>query len=343
MYGPYDYARHTEKSSTRHIARATLIDTDMTAHSMALLYLGAYLGEVLPHTLSVALIDDLEQLLELTTDVLDLAGGAGVEENLLQQVVVLTEQPLGNGHMLLEGGTGRFLLLHDGGKDEGAHEGDGERVGHGLVVFVEGVLEDVEPEALVEVLEEDLAQVVALADDDGVLIAEVAETGKGGAEHGVSTHEAEAALAVELRQLGLDRGNIAQDAVLGQRGHHLLEGLDGVLHRSGIDDQLGTELAYLVERSEAAGVIYEAQALGVDVVHRRLVLKTQQICKEGAHLACSENKYSHKRRMKVRYLFMISICWRTDSSWMASKIFFMNSPLISHCSPCAARFSRISL
>lgn len=43
------------------------------------------------------------------------------------------------------------------------------------------------------------------------------------------------------------------------------------------------------------------------------------------------------------YLLIISICWRTDSSWIASKISFIKSALIPHCSPCAPRFSRISL
>ena len=48
-------------------------------------------------------------------------------------------------------------------------------------MFVEGVFEDVESEALVQVLEEHLAQMVALADDDGILIAQVAQAGECGA------------------------------------------------------------------------------------------------------------------------------------------------------------------
>ena len=257
------------------------------------LYLCPYLGEVLLHACGIVVFDDLQQLFQLAADVLHLAGGAGVEEDLLQQVVVFAEQALGYGHVLLEGGARGLLLLHDGGKHEGAHEGDGERVGHGLIVLVEGVLEDVEPEPLVEVLEEDLAQVVALADDDGVLVAQVAEAGEGGAEHGVGADEAEAALTVELGQLGLDRSDVAQDAVLGQGGDDLVERVDGVLHRGGVDDELGGELAYLVERREAAGVVHKAQALRVDVIHCRLVLETEQVGEEGAHLAGSENQYSH--------------------------------------------------
>ena len=38
--------------------------------------------------------------------------------------------------------------------------------------------------------------------------------------------------------------------------------------------------------------------------------------------------------ISIVYLLIISICWRTDSSWIASKIFFMNSASIPHCSPC---------
>ena len=148
--------------------------------------------------------------------------------------------------MSLEGGARRILGLHHGGKHEGGDEGDGEGVGYGLVVLVEGVLEDVEPEALVEVLEEDLAHVVALADDDGVLGAQLVEVGKGGAKHGVGGHVAEPALLVPCLQPGLDRGDVAEDAVVGQCGQHLLEGLEGVLDGGGIDDQLGAEGAYLV-------------------------------------------------------------------------------------------------
>ena len=258
-----------------------------------LFYLCPYLGEVCLHALGIVLVDDLQQLLELAANVLHLTRCAGVEENLLQQVVVLAEQSLGDGHMLLEGGARCLLLLHDGSKYEGTHEGDGERVGHGLIVLVEGIFEDVEAKALVQVLEEHLAQVVALADDDGILIAQVAEAGEGGAKHRVCAHEAEAALAVKLGQLRLDGGDIAQYAVLRESGYHLLEGFDGVLHRGGIDDELGAKLAYLVQCGEATRVIHKAQAPWVDVIYCRFVLETEQVGKEGAHLAGSENQYLH--------------------------------------------------
>ena len=134
---------------------------------------------------------------------------------------------------------------------------------------------------------------VALADDDGVLIAQVAKTGKGGAKHGVSAHKTETALAIELWKLSFHRGNIAQYTILGECRNDLLERLDGILHRSGIDDQLGGKLTYLLQGGEATGVVHKAQALGVNIVYCRFVLKTQQIGKEGAHLTSSENQYSH--------------------------------------------------
>ena len=155
-------------------------------------------------------------------------------------------------------------------------------------MLVEGVLEDVEFELLVEVLEEDAAQVVALGDDDGVLVAQVAEAGEGGAEHRVCGDVAESALDVELLQPGLDGGDVADDAVLGQDGQHLTEGVEGIFHRDGVDDQLRLELLDFVQRGEAVGVVDEAQLVRVGVVDGGLVLKTQYVGEEGAHLAGSQ-------------------------------------------------------
>ena len=156
-------------------------------------------------------------------------------------------------------------------------------------MFIEGVLKDIELQTLVEVLEEHLTQMVTLADDDGILIAQVAEAGKRGAKHGVGAHKTESTLAIKLGQLRLHRSDIAQDTILRQSRDNLLECLDGILHRSGIDDQFGSKLTNFVKRSKATSVVHEAQALGVYVIHRRLVLKAQQVSKEGAHLSGSEN------------------------------------------------------
>ena len=253
------------------------------------LYLLPNLRQIPFHAFGVLVLDDGEQVLQLRADVGHLGGGAGIEEHFLQQEVVFREQAAGDGHVLLERGARRLLVLHDGGEDEGGDERDGERVGHRLVMFLKGVLEDVQLQRLVEVLEEDASQVVALGDDDGVLVAQVAEAGEGGAEHGVGGDVAEAALFVEPFQSGLDGGDVADDAVLGQDGQHLAEGFKGVLHGHGVDDQLRLEVLDFVQRGEAVGVVDEAQLHGVGVVDGRLVLKTQYVCKEGAHLAGSED------------------------------------------------------
>ena len=258
------------------------------------LYLLPNLRQIPFHPLGVLVLDDGEQVLQLRADVGHLGRGAGIEQDFLQQVVVFAEQAAGNVHVFLERGARRLLMLHDGGEDEGGHERDAERIGHRLVMLLEGVFEDVQLQRLVEVLEEDAAQVVALGDDDGVLVAQVAEAGKGGAEHRVGGDVAEAALFVEPFQSGLDGGDVADDAVLGQDGQHLAEGVEGVLHRHGVDDQLRLEVLDFVQRGEAVGVVDEAQLHGVGVVHGRLVLETQYVCKEGAHLAGSEDQYSHK-------------------------------------------------
>ena len=253
------------------------------------LYLLPNLRQIPFHPLRVLVGDDFQQLLQFEADVLYLRRGAGIEQDFLQQVVIFREQAAGDGHVLLERGARRLLVLHHGGEDEGGHEWDAERIGHRLVVLVEGVFEDVQLQRLVEVLEEDAAQVVALGDDDGVLVAQVAEAGEGGAEHRVGGDVAESALGVELLQSGLDGGDVADDAVLGQDRQHLTEGVEGVFHRDGVDDQLRLELLDFVQRGEAVGVVDEAQLHGVGVVHGRLVLETQYVCKEGAHLAGSED------------------------------------------------------
>lgn len=268
---------------------------EIVLHVRALFQLLAQSRQVLLHAVGILLLDDFEQVLQLRADVGHLGGRAGVEEDFLQQVVVLVQQAAGNGHVLLEGGARRVLVLHHGGEDESRDEGNGQGVGHRLVVLVERVFEDVQLQRLVEVLEEDAAQVVAFGDDDGVLRAQVVEAGEGGAEHGVRGHVAEAAFLVEGLQAGLHGGDVAQDAVLGKHGQHLAEGVEGIFHRGGVDDQLGFKFLYLVQRGEAVGVVDEAQLVRVDVEHGRLVLETQYVIEEGAHLSGSEDQDSHDK------------------------------------------------
>ena len=266
----------------------------------SILFPKEYLSDILSdlrqiplHALGILVLDDGEEVLQFRADVGYLRRGTGVEEYLLQQKVIFAEQAAGNVHMFLERSARRFLVLHDGGKDESGHERDGQRVGHRLIMLLEGVFKDVQLQRLVEVLEEDAAQMVAFGDDDGVLVAQVAEAGKRGTEHGVCGHVAEAAFGVELLQPGLYGRDVADDAVPRQDGQHLAEGFEGVLHGHGIDDQLRLELLDFVQCGETVGVVYESQLMRVGVVHGGFMLKTQQVGKEGAHLAGSKYQYSH--------------------------------------------------
>ena len=154
------------------------------------------------HTFCIFLTDDFEQFVQLGADALYLCRCARIEEDFLQKVIVLVQYSLGDGHVALEGGARCILMLHHRGKDEGRYERDGKRVGHGVVVLIEGVFKDVQSQSLVEVLEENLAHVVALADDDGILGAQLVEVGEGWAEHRVSGHIAESAGLHRHRQSG---------------------------------------------------------------------------------------------------------------------------------------------
>ena len=102
--------------------------------------------------------------------------------------------------MTFEGGAGCILMLHNGREYEGADERHGQGVGHGLVVLVEGVFVHIESKAAIEVHEEDAAHVVALCDDDGILGAQFAQVGKGGAKHWVGAHIAHTCLLIELEE-----------------------------------------------------------------------------------------------------------------------------------------------
>ena len=102
-------------------------------------------------------------------------------------------------------------------------------------------------------------------------------------------HVAVAALLIELLEVGLHRGNVADDAVGRQIGKHLLEGWDGELHRHGIDDEFWGERLHLVERGEALAVIGEAHAFRVFLIDGRLVVETEQVEKETPHLSCAHD------------------------------------------------------
>ena len=138
-------------------------------------------GQILLHAFCILIADDFQQVLQFQADVLYLRGRAWIEQNLLEQVIVFTQQAFGNGHVLFEGGARSFLVFHYRCKYKSGYKRNGQRIGHGLIMFVESIFKDIQLHGLIEVLEEDFAQVVAFADDDGILRVQVAEAGKGGA------------------------------------------------------------------------------------------------------------------------------------------------------------------
>ena len=136
-----------------------------------LFYVLSNFGKVGVHSLFVLVVDNLNKLLQLGTDVLHMVLCAWVEEDFSKQGVIFREHTSRYFVMTLEGGAGGILMLHDGREDEGADEGHGQRVCHGFVVLVEGVFVYIEAKASVEVHEEDSSHVIALGDDDGILRA----------------------------------------------------------------------------------------------------------------------------------------------------------------------------
>ncbi len=113
------------------------------------------------HAFRVFPADDVQQFVQFRTDTFHLCRRAGIEQDFLQEEIVFAQHALGDGHVALEGGTRSILVFHDGRKHEGRYERDGQGVGHGFVVFVERVFKDVQLQTLVEVFEENLAQMVA--------------------------------------------------------------------------------------------------------------------------------------------------------------------------------------
>lgn len=193
------------------------------------------------HAFRVFPADDVQQFVQFRTDTFHLCRRAGIEQDFLQEEIVFAQHALGDGHVALEGGTRSILVFHDGRKHEGRYERDGQGVGHGFVVFVERVFKDVQLQTLVEVFEENLAQMVAFLDDDGVFGAQFVEVGKRGTEHRVGGHVTETAVLVKLFQPGFHGGNVADDAVFRQERKHLVERIEGIFHRGGIDDQFWLE------------------------------------------------------------------------------------------------------
>lgn len=135
----------------------------------------------------------------------------------------------------------------------------------------EGVFFDVEPQAAIEVAEECLAEVVALCDDDCVLVLKVRQGGERRAEHRVGRDERMTARSVKLGQAVFHRGDVGDNAPFGYVGHDGVESVEGVFDGCGVDYEFGTEVVDLVERGKSQCVEAEAQALRVGVVDGHFV------------------------------------------------------------------------
>ena len=123
------------------------------------------------HAFCILADDDVQQLVQFRADSFHLCRCTGIEQNFLKQEVIFAQYAFGNGHVALESSSRCVLMFHDGGKHESGYERNGQRIGHGFIMFFETVFKDVQAEALVKVLEEHFAQIVSLLDDDGVLRA----------------------------------------------------------------------------------------------------------------------------------------------------------------------------
>ena len=71
----------------------------------------------------------------------------GIEQNFLKQEVIFAQYAFGNGHVALESSSRCVLMFHDGGKHESGYERNGQRIGHGFIMFFETVFKDVQAEA----------------------------------------------------------------------------------------------------------------------------------------------------------------------------------------------------
>ncbi len=288
-------------------------------------HVASYFREIGFDAGSVFPVDDAKQLFKFVAYLCHLFAGIGVEEDFLQQIVVFVEHPFGYLHVPLERGAGRILMLHHGGEHECAHERDAQRVGHGAVVLIEGVLVNVQVEPAVQVFEEDAPHVVSLTYDYRVLLAQLLQVGECRAKHRVCRHERMAALLIVLVQSCFYGRYVADDALGRQVGHDLFKRRYGVFQCHGVDDKLGAEVAHLAERCHSPAVVGEPHPFRIFVVHGRLVVETEQVEEEASHLTRSQYQYSH--------LLMISSCCFTDSSCMFSNTFATKSAPMPHSVP----------
>ena len=108
-------------------------------------------------------------------------------------------------------------------------------------MFIERIFEDVQAQRLVKVFEENLSQMISFADDNRILAAQIAETGKRRSEHRVTGNVAESAFFVELLQSCFTGSDVTDDTVFGQYRQYFAESIQRVFYGDGIDDQFGFE------------------------------------------------------------------------------------------------------
>ena len=161
-------------------------------------------------------------------------------------------------------------MLHHRCKNKRRDKRNRQRISYRLIMLVESIFEDIETERLVKVLEENFSQVVTFADDDSILAAQIAETGK----HRMRRYITKATFLIEFLQSRLHRGDITDDTILGQHRQHLAECIQRISHRGGIDYQLRFEVLYLFQRGETIRVIDKTQLVRIHVEHCRFMLET---------------------------------------------------------------------
>ena len=154
-------------------------------------------------------------------------------------------------------------------------------------MFVKGIFKDVQSQSLVQVLEEDLSHVVTFADDNGIFRTQLIQIGKSWTEHRVGRNIAESALFIKLLQSSLNGSNVADDAIFWKYGQYLVERIQSVLHRCGIDHQLRLEFFDFFQIRETIAVVHESQFVWIHIKHRCFMLETQYIGKKGAHFTSS--------------------------------------------------------
>ena len=281
---------------------------------------GAGGGEELFHCGGVTAADYVAELGETAEYVVELRGGVGVEEDLAHEEVVFVHEPAGYLHVALEGGSGGVLVLHHAGERQRGGKGYRQGVGNRQVVLLEGVVDDVEVEFVVEAAEEFASGFVALLYDDCIFAGEIGKGCESGPEHGVGADEGMSASGVESGESGLYGGDVAQYGVGPDMGKHGFKCLEGVFYGGGVDNEIGVEVIDFIEGFETLGVVDKAQALGAEVVDADAVVERKHVAEEPAHFAGSENKNLHGGGNQS---------WRrTDSSWIAASTRRMKSSLM---------------